>query len=549
MTGKLWPGAETFCFDIPYRHEHTLGDVKYVWELNKLQFLQPLAADFAMNGNRASLATVEAAIASWADANPPFRGVAWADTMSTAVRAMSLLVAASFCGEALAPATGERLRGMLRMHAAFGEQFPSLHSSANNHLIGELTAGCLVAVGLDAEREVWNCPAWEPLMAEALKQIHPDGIGAEQSPSYAGFVIECLLVVGVVARAQGGDLPAAVRDRLARFAEAIFWMSNGDGIVPEIGDNDEGTVLALRCPEPHYPASVARAAAGFLGLTAPADFELPATLHDLVLPPARHGGALLHGVRTFATGGLTVVRDTARDVPYVLTFDHGPLGYLSIAAHGHADALAITLSVDGAAVLVDPGTYLYHSGGAWRDWFRGTPAHSTLNIRRRDQSTIAGTFNWSQKADAQLDEANTSAVGWSVRASHDGYLKPFGVRHERTVASDRQGIVIRDRLVGASAPVGDVEIVFQLAPGLAAKVDGNVVSIACAGRRIAQLAFSTGGDITTSGGGEIGEGGWVSERFGTKVPALRVAWRGVLPLAGLETVIRIDGAFERGQSN
>ncbi len=27
--------------------------------------------------------------------------------------------------------------------------------------------------------------------------------------------------------------------------------------------------------------------------------------------------------------------------------DVGPLGYLSIAAHGHADALAVTIAVDG----------------------------------------------------------------------------------------------------------------------------------------------------------------------------------------------------------
>ena len=44
MTGGLWPGSDQFCFDIAYRHERALGDVKYVWEFNRLQFLQPLAA-------------------------------------------------------------------------------------------------------------------------------------------------------------------------------------------------------------------------------------------------------------------------------------------------------------------------------------------------------------------------------------------------------------------------------------------------------------------------------------------------------------------------
>jgi hypothetical protein len=69
--------------------------------------------------------------------------------------------------------------------------------------------------------------------------------------------------------------------------------------------------------------------------------------------------------------------------------DHGPLGYLSIAAHGHADANAVTLSLDDRPILVDPGTYLYYSCGKWRDWFRGTRAHNTLNVQGADQSISA----------------------------------------------------------------------------------------------------------------------------------------------------------------
>ncbi|PZR59453.1 MAG: heparinase, partial [Stutzerimonas stutzeri] len=77
VTGGLWPGSEAYCFDIPYRHERTLGDIKYVWEYNRLQFLQPLAADAALTGNPAAIATIEAALESWYAANPPFRGLCW----------------------------------------------------------------------------------------------------------------------------------------------------------------------------------------------------------------------------------------------------------------------------------------------------------------------------------------------------------------------------------------------------------------------------------------------------------------------------------------
>jgi hypothetical protein len=537
VTGGHWQAADAFCFDIRYRRERTLGDVKYVWEFNKLQFLQPLAADFALSGNRRALAAIEAAIDSWGDANPPLRGIAWADTMSIAVRALSLLVVASFCGDSLSPATIKRLRGMLRQHARFGETFPSLHSSANNHLVGELVVSCLVSVALSSVKSAEHAAAWQPLMAEVLKQIHPDGIGAEQSPSYAAFVVECAVLAGAVVRAQGRGLPEAVRERLTRFADAIFWLCNRNGVVPQIGDDDEGTLFALRSPEPRYPASIATAVAGFLGMPVPESLPLPETLRDLVLPPASRIAPELRGLRTFPDGGLSVVRGVAGNTPYVLTFDHGPLGYLAIAAHGHADALAITLDVDGEAVFVDPGTYLYHSGGAWRDWFRGSPAHNTLNIDRKNQSTISGTFNWSRKAETTLDEF-VAGEDWSVRASHDGYAGPFGVRHERTISNSPTGFVIRDRLSGVSDPVA-VEIVFQLAPELEARRQDRRVEVRKNHRTLLYVEFSGEGEVGILAGGAIGEGGWVSERFGEKSPAARIAWRGRLPSEGLETVVTL----------
>src|SRR5690606_32758000 len=90
---------------------------------------------------------------------------------------------------------------------------------------------------------------------------------------------------------------------------------------------------------------------------------------------------------TFPAGGHYLLGsdfDTAREVR--IAIDCAPLGYLSIAAHGHADALAFTLSVAGHELLIDPGTYAYHTQKTWRDYFRGTLAHNTVRIDGEDQS-------------------------------------------------------------------------------------------------------------------------------------------------------------------
>ena len=63
----------------------------------------------------------------------------------------------------------------------------------------------------------------------------------------------------------------------------------------------------------------------------------------------------------FADAGLHVLRTSPADGPEIwCRCDGGPHGFLSIAAHGHADALSIEVRHDGVDLFVDPGTYCYH---------------------------------------------------------------------------------------------------------------------------------------------------------------------------------------------
>ena len=63
----------------------------------------------------------------------------------------------------------------------------------------------------------------------------------------------------------------------------------------------------------------------------------------------------------FADAGLTLMRSSPSDGEEIwCRCDAGPHGFLSIAAHAHADALAVEVRHDGTDVLADPGTYCYH---------------------------------------------------------------------------------------------------------------------------------------------------------------------------------------------
>ncbi len=529
-TAKAWPGADTYCFDIDYRQTTGVGDIKYAWEINRLQFLQPLAAQVALSRGTAELAAIEQAIASWHTANPPFRGIGWASGIEVGLRAISLLIVISFCGERLSAPTLGRIGAILRASAFWLKRFPSHFSSANNHLMAELAGSYLIAVALGDKPGATATQA--EIELEVTKQILPDGVGAEQTPTYAAFTAEMALLCALVAQNAGTPFRSEVTARLDQFADFIFWLAGPDGTVPSIGDDDEGRAITLCQPERDYPASVAVAIRGFLQQSAP--IAPPETLRNALFAAPAMLDTIASGARTFPEGGYTIWRQRHAGHDIHAVFDHGPLGYLSIAAHGHADALSLWLALDGQPVLVDPGTYRYQGGGAWRTWFRSTQAHNTLTLADTGQSLAAGAFNWSHKAVARLETATQERI----IGSHDGYQRRFGVLHQRAIGLVEQGLAIEDRLLGANSPFPS-QLSFQLAADLRGQVTHNVVAISRAGQPVCRLVLPTHA-IRILRGGEPAGGGWVSSRFGHKEPADRIVWSGEVGSTGVTTTVCFD---------
>lgn len=524
VTGTLWPGAEAHTFAIDFRHEATRGDIKYVWEANRLQPLALLAAHLVLTGEARAKDAIEAAIQSWHAANPPFRGVAWASGIEVALRAISLVVALELAGDRLSGDTRAAVSAILAASGYWLQRFPSRFSSANNHLVAELAGEYLIGRALGHAAQGPR----DALVRETALQILPDGTAAEQSPTYGAFTAEMILLCSAAARGAGEPFPAEATQRLEAFADACAWLP----ALASYGDDDEGRALTPG-GERDYVSSVAAAIHGFLGKPG-----VPAGAEDfravfLGTPPTVLSRPT--GLRTFPSGGLSVWRGTVRGRVAELVFDHGPLGYLSIAAHGHADALALALHLDGEPVLVDPGTWLYGSGGVWRDWFRSTPAHNTLNIEGASQSVIAGKFNWAHKAVARLGDTRPEPE-WSLSAEHDGYLGRFGSAHHRTLSRRADGFLVADRLLGQAR---EAEIVFQLAGGLRARIEGNAVAVLGGEEPLLRLHFPDRSIAVASGGDRPGEGGWVSQRFGHREPAPRIAWRGTVDAKGVEVVVEV----------
>jgi len=250
------------------------------------------------------------------------------------------------------------------------------------------------------------------------------------------------------------------------------------------------------------------------------------------------------GNAALPNGGLVALRRGRRRA----MVDVGSLGYLSLAAHGHADALQLTLADEGEELIVDPGVGSYFGHPQWRPSFRGTAFHPTVMVDDRDQSDAGGPFLWRRHARARL--THLALDDGYVVAEHDGYhALPDPVTHRRVVATAPDGsILVYDRL--DAAQVHRYRQTWPLHPSLeAAEGTANAVDVTREGhpRLTIALAASAPASLRLVRGSEQPFEGWWSPRLEAVMPAWTCLWEASgdrVDLAVLFVITR-DGSSRR----
>jgi hypothetical protein len=532
---------------LDYRDPDLVGDIKYLWEPNRHLHLVTLAQAYAMSGRAKYFDELAVQLDSWFLACPSGLGPNWASALEAAMRLISWsivwqLIGGARCRQFEAPAHTElrsRWLDSVYQHAEFVRGWFSLHSSANNHLIGE-AAGLYVA-GVTwphwKRAALWADTGQRVLEREALAQNAPDGVNREQAVSYQRFVLDFLVFCLLAGRANGRAFPAAYEARIEAMLDYLASIMDAGGNVPQFGDADDAQVARLDPAEGFcgYRSLIATGAILFNR----GDFKLKAGALDdktraLIGPNADEQYAGLDAKNTrlpprqaFPEGGYYVLGcefDTPREIRIVA--DAGALGYRSIAAHGHADALSFTLSAGGREFLIDPGTYAYHTQGAWRQYFRGTSAHNTVRVDAEDQSVQAGNFMWLKKANADCSLWLSSADKDCFEGWHEGYRRlDDPVKHRRLIELDKRArrVLVEDTL--EMAEDHEVELFFhcheqsRLEPidnGYAVRRGSAVLKIV--------LPRVEGAKVQVYSGSLAPMAGWVSRAFDSRAPAPTIAW-------------------------
>ena len=580
VTGHRAP-ADRYAFRIDHRSEQQTGNVKQVWELSRLQHLTLLAMAWYLSHDDRYAERVASQLNSWWQENPFLSGVHWTSGIEIGIRLISLAwIRRLLDGWPGAPALFEHNDLAVRQigwHQRYLATFRSRGSSANNHVIaeaaGQLVASCAFPWFTRSGR--WRQTSARLLERELMHNTFPSGLGRELASDYHCFVAELGLAAAIEADAAGYRLDPAVWQRLCTMVDSAAALIDERLRPPRQGDSDEGRALLLDAPAPNnWPGLLALGGAVFgrLGWWPPAPPDAASTVLGALA--SRRDGALAsrdgslpsHSLAgrqdgaaagrqnravagrpaerpaRFADAGTTLLRSTDRQAPEIwCRCDGGPHGFLSIAAHAHADALSVEVRYGGVEILADPGTYCYHGDPAWRSYFRSTIAHNTAEIGGRSQSVDGGPFLWLQHARSRELYVGDSGQVASWTGEHDGYrsLRP-PVRHRRTVRLDREtrDITIIDAISGGH----DVRLAFHFGPEVDAELDGGTVLLRWPGADTpAEARMRLPGQLRWS----LHRGetdpilGWYSPGLGQRVPTYTVLGQGT-QLPGVVLTTKLD---------
>lgn len=423
-----------------FRHKPNFDEVRYTWELNRLLHIPSILLTSLQTDCGEGWCQVETLILDWLDKNPFMHGINWASVMEVAIRNtafVSILYFFEKYQQRRFDAFRDRLKFEILRNTYYIKNNLSGYSSANNHLIIE--AYSLLVSSLVFENNDWYEVAIEILEREIQLQVWVDGVSKEQAIHYQAFVMEAYLLAQLLLKRNRLSFSNETLLLLKKMCEYVTDVRNCNGISPSIGDSDDAILMNLANVKCDYYEYVLQLAT----LVFDVEYSTSESYLSNVKVLTKHNSYMKapydkEQSKIYKYGGYAIFKSN-NQVKIDLTFDFGPLGFGSLAAHGHSDALSIILSINGSEVFIDPGTYIYNIEREWRDYFRKTINHNTLCVNNIDQSQMLGSFLWGKKAKATLKEFRLTDEYDFIRAFHDGY-KP--IIHEREVRLEKQKNII-----------------------------------------------------------------------------------------------------------
>ncbi|MGI9302868.1 MAG: heparinase II/III family protein, partial [Gammaproteobacteria bacterium] len=347
-TGASW--RNQYFRNIDYANPDQPSDVKFPWELSRMQWLIPAGQAYLLTGEEKYAVGVRKVLESWIAANPYAHSVNWACAMEAAMRLIvwSWLFRVFNANDSWADVEFRTdFLICFYLHGDFTLRHIERTDINGNHYTAD-AAGLVFAgllLGKGHKPELWARTGWSILCEELPRQVHADGVDFEASTAYHRLVAELFLLPAMYRTAMGLDVPEFYRERLTGMGRFTAAYTQPDGQAPFWGDADDARTLPFggqSINDHRYLSAMIGHVfededllAGFSGSAA----EL---VWGVGLEAARNAKARARArdvrpeSQAFTEGGFYIA---SNDVDHVF-IDCGPVGLGGRGGHGHNDCLS-----------------------------------------------------------------------------------------------------------------------------------------------------------------------------------------------------------------
>ncbi|KKN02558.1 hypothetical protein LCGC14_1116480 [marine sediment metagenome] len=427
-------------------------DIKYVWELNRHNFLSYLGFAYFYTGEKKYATKFKNIINDWILKNPPLYGVNWLSGLEISIRSISWIINLFFFSSSKEINNNKFFRKIFKsmfLHAYFLRYFYSKKSF--NHSIGDIFGVYLFSKAfnnIDIFKK-WENKFFKLFNNQIHRQTRFDGTHIEQSVNYHRFVLEFFTLFFIL---NHKIISSKISVLIEKMFTYLLMIMKPNGTFPLIGDNDDATLLLLnnynrnlfnnllnlgvilfkRGDLKYISKTISPSSILLLGSKGYATFTK--------ISPREPNKIMQY----FQNAGYFVKRQNWSNKANYLFIDFGNFGPNN-ASHCHSDITNIIFCYNGKNIINDSGTYSYNKSWEERNLFRGSKSHNILTINNKNQANIKDWFAWNSKPRVKRLSSKFDD-NLELTCIHNGF-KGFLVKRTLIVNKMLTKIVIKDNVI------------------------------------------------------------------------------------------------------
>lgn len=387
------------------------ADARVVWEINRWTELVRLCMHAHVNRDFTCIDQIQDWLEDWIQKHPLGQGLPWRSALEGGIRLMNFawldaLIeanAAALSDQVLIRQKSLRLQ-IVPTHVAWVQRYLSFGSSANNHRLGELVG---LYVAMQRWPEVMDALAissqnWSAEIKRCLlNQFYEDGGNKEQALHYQLFAMEMYWQ----AQAFGWQPDPEITQWMRR-AQSFFVDATHPDEPWEYGDNDDAELIPL-CS---VRGKAIREWVAWL------QQEKEGESIEYWLGKAQRVQAEQKGWVLKRNSGMAFYQTP----DLKLRLDASELGYGKMAAHGHLDALHLSIWCGEKSLVIDPGTGGYFGSPVLRAKLASWEMHNgPIPVQGYQGPKRYGTFLWG--AAHAIPELRVEADRLTASFSHESF--------------------------------------------------------------------------------------------------------------------------------